>query len=155
MLPECLPPGVLACLTLCGASQQTHLREVEAEVGTEEPSVVLIATAGPVMGCASVPAQWFSPARLFATSWTWSCSWPPGSSVHGVGVPQTLLLQTSSCPSGPPRPATSASPGDTLEMPALSHPSWCGLGVSRLYSLIAWFNPGSDTYHFRGFWQVT
>ena len=65
-----LPPVVLECLTLCGASQQPHLTEMEAEVDTEEPSVVLIATARPVMGCASVHAQSFSPVRLFATSWT-------------------------------------------------------------------------------------
>ena len=63
MLSECLPL-VLACLTLCGASQQIHLTEVEAEVGTEEPSVVLRATARPVMSCASVHTQWFSPAEL-------------------------------------------------------------------------------------------
>ena len=44
VLPECLPPVVLECLTLSGASQQPHLTEMEAEVDTEEPSVVLIAT---------------------------------------------------------------------------------------------------------------
>lgn len=40
-------------------------------------------------------------------------------------------------------------------MPALSlTPAGMAWGCLD-YSLIALFNPGSDTYHFCGFWQVT